>query len=146
MAVIGQTLLADLNLPKNPLGQYIEMYGQWFKIIGVLKKLGSIGGQDQDDRIYIPYGTAHSLLGAATVPDVAINLTINNLQNLDSVVGRITEVLRRQHHLKPGQHNDFLVQTPEQTLGTFNKVLNSITLILGGIVSSCTSNTSINKV
>ncbi len=134
VAVIGQTLLADLNLPKNPLGQYIEMYGQWFKIIGVLKKLGSIGGQDQDDRIYIPYGTAHSLLGAATVPDVAINLTINNLQNLDSVVGRITEVLRRQHHLKPGQHNDFLVQTPEQALGTFNKVLNSITLILGGIV------------
>ena len=134
VAVIGQTLITDLNLPKNPLGQYLEMYGQWFKIIGVLKKLGSIGGQDQDDRIYIPYGTAHSLLGAATVPDVAINLTINNLQNLDSVVGRITEVLRRQHHLKPGQHNDFLVQTPEQTLGTFNKVLNSITLILGGIV------------
>ncbi len=134
VAVIGQTLITDLNLPKNPLGQYLEMYGQWFKIIGVLKKLGSIGGQDQDDRIYIPYGTAHSLLGASTVPNVAINLNVNNLQNLDSVVGRITEVLRRQHHLKPGQHNDFLVQTPEQTLGTFNKVLNSITLILGGIV------------
>ncbi|MHB8424355.1 MAG: ABC transporter permease [Gammaproteobacteria bacterium] len=134
VAVIGQTLITDLNLPKNPLGQYLEMYGQWFKIIGVLKKLGSIGGQDQDDRIYIPYGTAHSLLGASTVPNVAINLNVNNLQHLDSVVGRITEVLRRRHHLKPGQHNDFLVQTPEQTLGTFNKVLNSITLILGGIV------------
>ncbi|MHB8404253.1 MAG: ABC transporter permease [Gammaproteobacteria bacterium] len=134
VAVIGQTLITDLNLPKNPVGQYLEMYGQWFKIIGVLKKLGSIGGQDQDDRIYIPYGTAHSLLGASKVPDIQINLNVNNLKNLDSVVGRITQILRRKHHLKPGQDDDFLVQTPAQTLGTFNKILNSITLILGGIV------------
>ena len=134
VAVIGQTLITDLNLPKNPVGQYLEMYGQWFKIIGVLKKLGSIGGQDQDDRIYIPYGTAHSLLGASKVPDIQINLHVNNLKNLDSVVGRITQILRRKHQLKPGQDDDFLVQTPAQTLGTFNKILNSITLILGGIV------------
>ncbi len=134
VAVIGQTLITDLNLPKNPVGQYLEMYGQWFKIIGVLKKLGSIGGQDQDDRIYIPYGTAHSLLGASKVPDIQINLHVNNLKDLDSVVGRITQILRRKHQLKPGQDDDFLVQTPAQTLGTFNKILNSITLILGGIV------------
>ncbi len=134
VAVIGQTLITDLNLPKNPVGQYLEMYGQWFNIIGVLKKLGSIGGQDQDDRIYIPYGTAHSLLGASKVPDIQINLHVNNLKDLDSVVGRITQILRRKHQLKPGQDDDFLVQTPAQTLGTFNKILNSITLILGGIV------------
>src|SRR5574337_1716129 len=110
------------------------MYGQWFKIIGVLKKIGNIGGQDQDDRVYIPYGTAHSLLGAATVPDIEIQVTVNNPGQIQAVTGRITQVLRRMHNIKPGQEDDFLVQTPEQTLGTFNTVLNSITLILGGIV------------
>ncbi|MDE2091970.1 MAG: ABC transporter permease [Gammaproteobacteria bacterium] len=134
VAVIGQTLLTDLNLPKNPVGQYIEMFGQWFKIIGVLKKLGTIGGQDQDDRVYIPYGTAHSLLGASTVPDVTIQVTVNDIKQMDAVAGRITQLLRRNHNLKPGEDNDFQVQTSEQTLGTFNKVLNSITLVLGGIV------------
>ncbi|MGH8370368.1 MAG: ABC transporter permease [Gammaproteobacteria bacterium] len=134
IAVIGQTLITDLNLPKDPIDQYIEMYGQWFKIVGVLKTLGSIGGQDQDDQIYIPYGTAHSLLGGSTVPDIQINLNVNNLTDVDSVVGRITQVLRRQHRLRAGQDDDFLVQTPEQTLGSFNEILNSITLILGSIV------------
>lgn len=134
VAVVGHTVVTDLNLPKDPTGKYIEMFNQWFRIIGVLKSLGTIGGEDQDDRIYIPYGTAHSLVGASNVPDIQINVTVNNLKNMDSVVGRITQILRRQHRLKPGQDDDFLVQTPEQTLGSFNQILNSITLILGGIV------------
>lgn len=134
VAVIGKTVVTDLNLPKDPTGQYIQMFGQWFRIIGVLKSLGSIAGQDQDDQIFIPYGTAHSLLGGSKVPDIQITLDVNDLKDMDSVVGRITQVLRRQHRLKPGQDDDFLVQTPEQTLGSFNEILNSITLILGSIV------------
>ncbi len=135
VAVIGQTLLKDLNLPKDPIGQYIGMFGQWFKIIGVLKELGSIAGQDQDDRIYIPYGTAHSLLGASKILDIQIDLEVNDIKDMDSVAGRITELLRRQHNLKPGQDNDFLVQTSAQITGTINKIFNMITLVLGGIVS-----------
>ncbi len=134
VAVIGQTVINDLNLPEDPIHKYIEMDGQWFQVIGVLKKLGSIGGQDQDDQIYIPYGTAHSLLGASTVPDITIQVNVNDIKQIDAVTGRITQVLRRTHQIKSGEDDDFLVQTPEQTLGTFNQILNSITLILGSIV------------
>ena len=134
VAVLGKTVVTDLDLPEDPTGKYIQIYGQWFRIIGVLKSLGSIGGRDQDDQIFIPYGTAHSLLGASKVPDIQINLTVNNIKEMDSIVGRITQVLRRRHRLKPGQDDDFLVQTPEETLGSFNSILNSITLILGSIV------------
>ncbi len=134
VAVIGQTLLTDLNLPKDPVGQFIEMFGQWFKVIGVLKKLGNIVGQDQDDRIYIPYGTAHSLLGASNDLDIQIDLEVNNLKDMDVVAGEITELLRRRHHLKPGQENDFEVQTSAQITATINKIFNMITLVLGGVV------------
>ena len=134
VAVIGHTVITDLHLPKDPIGQYIEAFGQWFKVIGVLKELGSIAGQDQDDQIFIPYGTAHSLLGASTIPDITIQVSVNDTRQIDAVTNRITQVLRRMHHIKPGQEDDFLVQTPEQTLGTFNTIINSITLILGSIV------------
>ncbi len=135
VAVIGHTLLADLNLPKNPVGQFIEMFGQWFKIVGVLKELGNIAGQDQDDRIYIPYGTAHSLLGASREVDIQIDLEVNNLKDIDNVANQITELLRRRHHLKPGEENDFEVQTSAQITATINKIFNMITLVLGGVVS-----------
>lgn len=134
VVVIGQTPLTDLNLPANPIGQYIQMFNEWFKVIGVLKKLGSITGQDQDDRVYIPYGTAHSLLGASVVPDIQIDLNVNNIKDLDSVKGRISEILRRNHHLKPGQEDDFEIQTAASIADSINKIFNMITLILGGIV------------
>lgn len=134
VAVIGKTVITDLNLPDDPTGKYIHMFGQWFRIIGVLKSLGTIGNNDLDDQIFIPYGTAHGLLGAANVPDIEITLTVNDIKKMDEVVGRITQVLRRQHRIKPGQEDDFVVETSEQTLGNFNQILNSITLILGSIV------------
>ena len=134
VAVIGQTVITNLDMPKNPVGQYIEMFGQWFKVIGVLKKLGSILGNDQDDHLYIPYGTAHSLLGASAIPDIQIDLDVDNLKHLDSVVGRIRQILRRNHHLKSGQDDDFKIQTAAQLADSINQILNMITLVLGGIV------------
>ncbi len=135
VAVIGVTLVKKLHLPADPLGHYIQMSGQWFRVVGVLHPLGQILGFDQDNRVLIPYGTALSLQDAAVVPDIAIQLNVNHTKQMDAVVARITEILRRDHHLKPGQNNDFKIQTPAQLLGTFTKLLNSITLILGGIVA-----------
>ena len=135
VAVIGVTVIKKLHLPADPLGQYIQISGQWFKVVGVLHPLGQILGFDQDNQVIIPYGTAHSLLGAAVVPDIVIQLKVNDVKQLDAVSGRITQILRRNHHLKPGQDNDFKVQTPAQLLGNFTSVLNAITYILGGIVA-----------
>jgi len=134
VAVIGQTVITNLDMPENPIGQYIEISNEWFKVVGVLKKLGTILGQDQDDQIYIPYGTAHSLLGASIVPDIQINLDVDNIKDLGSVQGRITQILRRNHHLKPGQDNDFKVQSSSQFADSINQILNSITVVLAGVV------------
>ncbi len=135
VAVIGVTLIKKLHMPKDPIGQFIQISGQWFKVVGVLHPLGQILGFDQDNQVIIPYGTAHSLLGAAVVPDILIQFKVNDVKQLDAVSGRITQILRRNHHLKPGQENDFKVQTPAQLLGNFTSVLNAITYILGGIVA-----------
>ncbi|MGH8402912.1 MAG: ABC transporter permease, partial [Gammaproteobacteria bacterium] len=135
VAVVGVTLVKKLHLPEDPIGQYIQISNQWFKVVGVLHPLGQILGFDQDNRVLIPYGTAHSLLGASIVPDIMIQLNVNDAKQMDAVVGRITEILRRDHNLKPGQEDDFKIQTPAQLLGTFTGILNSITFILGGIVA-----------
>ncbi len=135
VAIIGRTLITKLHLPADPLGQYLQISGAWFKIVGVLHPLGKILGFDQDNRIIIPYGAALSLQNASVVPNIYIQFKVNDTKNIDAITARITQVLRRQHHLKPGQDDDFKIQTASQLLGTFTSVLNSITLILGGIVA-----------
>jgi putative ABC transport system permease protein len=135
VAVVGATVVKDLQLGDKPEGRFIKMYGQWFKVIGVLKELGSFLGFDQDSRIYIPYGTAHSLLGGATNPDIQIDMDVNDIKDLDVISARITNVLRRTHHLKPGQDADFKIQTAAQLADSINQIFNVASAVLGGIVS-----------
>jgi len=134
VAVVGATVLDNLHMPVNPIGEFIQIGGQWFKIVGVLHKLGSILGNDQDDRILIPYGTAHSLLGGATQSDIVVELKVNDPAQIDATAGRITELLHREHRLKAGQSDDFKVQTASQLTDSFKSILNLMTVVLGGIV------------
>jgi putative ABC transport system permease protein len=135
VAVIGTSVVKDLNLGDQPEGRFIQMFGEWFKVIGVLHSLGSFVGFDQDSRIYIPYGTAHSLQGGAKNPDIQIDMDVDDVKQLDDVKSRISTVMRRQHHLKPGQDDDFKVQTASQLADSIAQIFNSATVILGGIVS-----------
>ena len=134
VAVIGQTVVDNLHLPADPVGEYFQIGGQWFKIVGLLHKQGSILGQDQDNEVLIPYGTAHSLLGGATQENVVVQLKVNDTSLLDATAGRIEELLRRRHNLKASQDDDFKVQTASQFTDSFRSILNMLTLVLGGIV------------
>jgi putative ABC transport system permease protein len=134
VAVVGQTVIDNLHLPADPLGQYFQIGGQWFKVVGVLHKQGSILGQDQDNEILIPYGTAHSLLGGAKKENIQIELKVNDTSQMDITADRIRQVLRRQHNLKNGHDDDFKVQTASQFTDSFKSILNMLTLVLGGIV------------
>ena len=135
VAVVGASVVRDLNLGEHPEGRFIQMYNQWFEVIGVLKELGSFLGFDQDSRVYMPYGTAHSLLGGATNPDIQIDMDINDIKQLDEISGRIRNVLRREHRLKAGQDDDFKIQTAAQLADSINQIFNVATAVLGGIVS-----------
>ena len=100
----------------------------------MLHKQGSILGQDQDNEVLIPYGTAHSLLGGASKENIQIELKVNDTSQMDVTADRIRQLLRRQHNLKNGQDDDFKVQTASQFTDSFKSILDMLTLVLGGIV------------
>ncbi|HEU5397907.1 MAG TPA: ABC transporter permease [Gammaproteobacteria bacterium] len=134
VAVIGQTVVDNLHLPTDPVGEFFQIGDQWFKIVGLLHKQGSILGQDQDNEVLIPYGTAHSLLGGANQENIVIQLKVNDTSQMGVTADRIEELLRRRHKLKQTQDDDFKVQTASQFTDSFRSILNMLTLVLGGIV------------
>ena len=135
VAVIGDAVIKNLGLPAHPEGRYIQMFGGWFKVVGVLNKLGTLLGViDQDNQIYIPFQTGVSLSGRSTPPEIIIQLQVARAQDLAQVEARITRVLRRQHHLLPAQENDFKIQSSGQLIKALTKVFDIITLVVAGIV------------
>ena len=134
VAVIGHTVLEHLHLHGDPVGQFIQIDGSWFRIVGEQHQLGSMFGQDRDNQIIIPYGTGLALLGNTAVPNIAIEIKLAKGADLEAVKGRIETLLRRLHHLKPGQSDNFKVGTAAQLLASFNAILTNITLIASAIV------------
>src|SRR5690242_5413233 len=134
VAVVGATVIDNLHLPEAPIGDFFQIGGQWFKVVGVLHKQGSILGQDQDNNVLIPYGTAHSLIGGASKEDIFIDLKVTDPKDMDSTADRIRQVLRREHNLKAGQDNVFKGLTASQLPDSVNSIVNMLTVVLGGIV------------
>jgi putative ABC transport system permease protein len=135
VAVIGSKLLEKLGLPPDPTGKFLEIGGEWFKIIGVTEKKGEAFGFSKDDYVLIPFSVGKILAGSNTKPNISISFTVNDIEQIDAVQGRVTSLLRQAHRLKPGQRNDFKVQTAQQLSDTFGNIISTVTLVLGGIVS-----------
>ncbi len=135
VAVIGEQVRQDLSLPEDPVGEFIQINGEWLKIIGLLEAKGEILGQSQDNRVMIPYSTMVSLQGRQTLPDIAIQLTLADLADLDNVRQTITRLLRTAHKLKTDAEDDFRIQTAQQLQDTFNSILTTVTIVMTSIVS-----------
>ncbi len=135
VAVIGEKVRDELSLPREPLGEFILINGEWLKVIGLLEPKGEIFGQSQDNRVMIPYSTMASLQGNQREPDIQVQLTIRDLGDLENVRATIQRLLRTAHNLGKNDEDDFRVQTAAQLQDTFQSILNTVTVVMAGIVS-----------
>ncbi|MDB5748064.1 MAG: multidrug transporter substrate-binding protein [Massilia sp.] len=135
VCVIGPKVRDKLQLPENPVGKFIEVGGEWFKIIGMNEVQGETLGFSKDDYVLIPFMVGSAIAGNDTRLDINITFTVDDIEQLEAVQGRLTGLLRTAHKLKPGQRNDFKVQTAAQLGETFENIIGMMTMVLGGIVS-----------
>jgi putative ABC transport system permease protein len=135
VCVIGPKVRENLKLQDNPVGKFLEIGGEWFKIVGVTEAKGETFGFSKDDYVLIPFSVGQAVGGNKVKLNIGITFTVNEIEQLDAVQGRLTSLLRQAHHLKPGQRNDFKVQSSQQLTDSFSDIINTLTLVLGGIVS-----------
>ena len=134
VAVVAEQTREDLGLPENPVGEFIQVNGEWLRVIGLPEPKGEILGQQLDNRVMIPYSTMVSMLGNQRSPDIQIQLTVADLNEMDTVVRLIARLLRNAHGLQPDEPDDFRIQTAEQVRATFDTIINTMTIAMGGIV------------
>ena len=134
VAVIGEDLIAELHLPADPLGKFIFYGGEWLKIVGVQEKQGAVFGMSQDNQLIIPFSTGRSILGNNRQPNLSITVAVNELADLDGTIRQLSGVMRAAHRLKPGQPDDFEIQSAEQLAQSFEKISTMVTLVMGGVV------------
>jgi putative ABC transport system permease protein len=132
--VLGDKARADLKLPEDSLGTFIQVGNEWFKIVGLMEARGEMFGQSMDDYVVIPFETGRALAGPGREPDMAILLTVDNVDAITDVTSRVTALLRRAHKIGPADPDDFRVESSQSLTETIARVSSTITLVISAVV------------
>jgi putative ABC transport system permease protein len=145
VAVIGPTV-RDTLFPgdASPLGGIFRIEGIEFKVIGVLERLGSAFGRDQDRVVYIPVTAFDRLYGPGTGFALFGRPKPGSGLDLTGALDETRVALRTHFHARPGQADNFDTLTPDAIRGFIDQVLGMIaavvvpvtciSLVVGGIV------------
>lgn len=129
VAVIGDTLYRELFRSENPLGKFIRIGGQRYRVIGVMQPKGSTLGFDLDDMAYIPADRALTLFNREGLMEV--DVVFSEGTTSEQMVERIKNVMMKRH----GQE-DFTLTSQDEMLSSMNRILSILTMgvaALGGI-------------
>jgi len=136
--VLGAGIATTLFDTADPIGQFVRVNGQNFRVIGVMEAKGGTGFMNADSQAYVPLTTAMSRLsrggqfrGGNTVS--VINVKITDMSMQDTVVQAISEVLRERHRIQ--FQDDFSITSQQDVLNTANQVTGTLTIFLGGVAA-----------
>ena len=127
VAVIGKTIEDELYRGEDPMGKKIRVNGVKFQVVGLQEVKGSTLGDDQDNRVIIPISTAQTVLGHGNPHYIMMNATARDA--IDRARLEVTRVMKARHR---GQE-DFQVRDQADILRMVNRVLGTMTAVVGGI-------------
>jgi putative ABC transport system permease protein len=142
VCLIGDTLVQQLFLGTDPIGKSLRVGNDELMVVGVMEKIGSVLGQDQDSFVTVPLPVFLRMQGIHTT-----SLTINvktSKPNFETGQDEAELVLRARHHLSGKMEDDFFIGTKESYMALWRSIssaffgvfimVSAISVVIGGIV------------
>ena len=142
VVVVGTDVQEKLFQGTNPVDQEVRIKTNRFTIVGVVAKKGRVLGQSFDAFILMPISTFETLYGRRKTTTISVKMP--DASGIPMGMRRAEEAMRLAHHLRPGQPNDFAIETAD-ALVSFWKQLTAVLfavipavvaigIVVGGIV------------
>ena len=142
--VLGWEAADKLFGTLDPVGRIVKVNRIPFRVIGVLEKRGSLFGMSLDNYAVAP---AHSAMARFVAPHGVVDeimVRTERERDMNQAMLDIEATMRVRHGLRPGEPNDFAIDTAEGSLGFWRRIsqillvafpgLVAIALVVGGIV------------
>lgn len=139
---ISDKLRENLFEGVDPLGKEITINGRRYTVIGVEKKAGPFGDNQERGYAYIPMSTYAAQFGEPSRIMLAVKAV--STESLQDAMDQVRMILRAQRHVPFDKPDDFDILTADNILEVINNVtrmlrfaligISSISLVVGGIV------------
>jgi putative ABC transport system permease protein len=126
----------------DPVGKTIRLGNNELMVIGVMEKVGSVLGQDQDNFVMAPLPVFLGIQGEHTT-SLIINVKTST-QNFEKAQDQAQLVLRARRHLTGKMEADFFIGTKESYMSLWRSIssaffavfilVSAISVVIGGIV------------
>ncbi len=133
VCLIEPKLQNELRLDKDCIGQVIRVGHHAFVVVGVIEPRPQLDiGQDSQERfeVFIPFRTIFKL----GEPGIWAFAASESATVTEEAEAEISFFLRRTRSIKPGEPDNFRVESLQSALETFNKIAMAVTLAAGGVV------------
>lgn len=134
VAVLGQEIPVNLDIePENIIGRMISIDRVAFQVIGVFEEVG-LPWQNPDDDVFIPLSTAELRVFGSDRLD-RLSAKVAEGIPLETGMVDIERVMRREHKIRPGAANDFMIMNPQQFVEAQQQSMAIFAFLLGGVAS-----------
>jgi len=141
VCLIGDTIERELFLGMDPIGKSVRIGSDEFLVVGVMEKIGSVLGQDQDNFVTVPLPVFLRLQGEHS--SITINVK-TSARNFEPAQDQARLVMRARRHLMGNTEDDFFIGTKESYMALWRSISSAffgvlmmgsaISVIIGGIV------------
>ncbi len=116
------------------VGSVLEINGQDFRVVGILKRIGTSFSSHDDKAIYVSYDEGKDLFSDQYLPNevALVYLQIDPGYDPSQIKSIIEQKLASNHHVRMDQL-DFSVITAAQVYEIVSTVLTAVELVLGGV-------------
>jgi len=125
-AVLGSKLKQELFGNSNPLGEFVHVGGNRFRVVGVTAPKGQFLGTDLDDMIYIPANKGLQLFNRESLMEVDIFYSPS--VTTTTLTKNIKKLLIDRHGFE-----DFTLITQDQMMETMDNILQILKYAGGGL-------------
>jgi putative ABC transport system permease protein len=129
VAVLGHRMRQEMFGTDKAIGEWIRLGDRRFRVIGVMSSQGESMGMNTDDLVIVPVASAHQLFNTSGLFRVLVEA--KNRDAIEPARHDAEEIMFQRH----SGEKDVTVITQDAVLATFDRILGTLTMAVGGIAS-----------
>jgi putative ABC transport system permease protein len=133
VVVLGHEVADKLFEAAEPVGEEVRLGGERFEVIGVIASKGRVLGQSFDAIALVPLSRYEMIYGHRSTTSISVKMA--DAANVTTAMSRAEETMRLARQLRPGEENDFSVETAEALVAFWRNLTTVLFSVIPAVVA-----------